>query len=186
MDFNMCEVDAKNSFIRDFNLFIDLYKRKLNKLGLVNEENFALILNKEVYSLEEKFSQYQKDMFFSSVVGRVTVELFKDLLIMVSEDMDKAYDKQNNSVLYCFIHSFISEKWYVNYQRLCYGYKVISFEDYMDAVILKFSEIINKSNLTLDEIENLFVSLKGELIILTGNDGINFEIEKNQGKVLRR
>ena len=178
MDFNISETEAKGKFIRDFNLLIPLIDNKLKKLGFFTEENLALILRDKIYEIESEFSTYQENSFFSSVVGIVIVELFKDLLYFVSDKMDKAYEKRNSSSLYTFIHMFIVEKWYIEYQAVCDSYKnTLTVRDYSQSIVMKFFEYIKTLDLTYEELVDLVITFKTELIVLTKED-INIEIDK--------
>ena len=186
MDFNISETEAKGNFIRDFNLLIPLIDSKLKKLGVLNEENLALILRNKIYEIESEFSTYQENSFFSSVVGLVIVELFKDLLYFVSDKMDKAYEKRNSSSLYTFIHMFIVEKWYIEYRTICDSYKnIFTVKDYSYSVIQEFFQCIKGINITYEELVDLVITFKTELIVLTKED-IRIDIDKEYVKKLKR
>lgn len=186
MDFNISETEAKGKFIRDFNLLIPLIDSKLKKLGVLNEENLALILRDKIYEIESEFSTYQENRFFSSVVGIVIVELFKDLLYFISDKMDKAYEKQNSSSLYAFVHMFIVEKWYIEYRTICDSYKnIFTVKDYSYSVIQEFFQCIKGIDITYEELIDLVITFKTELIVLTKED-IRIDIDKEYVKKLKR
>ena len=186
MDFNISETEAKGKFIRDFNLLIPLIDSKLKKLGAFNEENLALILRDKIYEIESEFSTYQENSFFSSVVGIVIVELFKDLLYFVSDKMDKAYEKRNSSSWYTFIHMFIVEKWYIEYRTVCDSYKnIFTVKDYSYSVIQEFFQCIKGIDITYEELIDLVITFKTELIVLTKED-IRIDIDKEYVKKLKR
>ena len=186
MDFNISETEAKGKFIRDFNLLIPLIDSKLKKLGFFNEENLALILRDKIYEIESEFSVYQKTSFFSSITGIVIVELFKDLLYFISDKMDKAYEKQNSSSLYAFVHMFIAEKWYIEYKAVCDSYKnTLTVRDYSQSIVMKFFEYIKTLDLTYEELVDLVITFKTELIVLTKED-IRIDIGKEYVKKLKR
>jgi len=186
MNFNISEMEAKGNFIRDFNLLIPFIDSKLEKLGCSHEENIARILRDKIYDMEKEFSTYQENIFFSSVVGIVIVELFKDLIYLISSKMDKAYEKQNSSALYCFVHMFLMEKWYIEYKTICDSYKnTLTIRDYSYSVIQKFFECIKEIDITYEELVDLVITFKTELILLTKED-IRIEIDKEFVKKLKR
>lgn len=173
------ELNKRNEFIRDFNLLILSYNERLDKLGLFNEENLAEILRNIIYNLEKTFSIYQENSFYSSISSQAIIELFKDLLKSTINKMDAAYERQNSSMLYYFIHMFIDEKWYIDYEKMCYSFKCLfSLSDYIEPIIMKFYEYIKENNLNEEELQDLLITFKSELIILCDGEDISHKVDK--------
>jgi len=175
-ELNVKEIEAKNKFIVDFNLYASIFEMKLNKLGLSSLKNLAVVLRNVVYNLEDKFSVYKENSFFSSISSQVIITLFEEVLKMEIDELDTAYDKLYNSLLLSFIHTIIPMKRLVDYQFLCLQLEKFSVSTFIDPIIDTFYIYAQNQGLTKDETDNLFVELNNELNILN-NEQTSYVVE---------
>lgn len=185
MSFNITEAEAKREFVSNFNLWIALYQEKLNKLGIAGDDNLAEILRNVVLKFEDKFSVFQEDAFYSSISGIVIVMLIEEILKIENECLNNAYQKEmEQKFFYNFIHIFFPKEWYVRYVTLCNEFSKFSISMYGEQIIDVFFAYVMNEDFTKEEIKDLLITFKAELIVLSDGQDYSKVVDEKYTKTL--